>query len=125
MYVCKKYSIFYLIKTVICLQTMNHTSNEVKQLLARVCTHLAKTVPQEKMDPGFLKMVLPTLVNGTKEKNSYVKANSEIALITVLRLREGDDTQQVRFFFYSCGKRHISFNSICSCYNLEVLPTTE
>lgn len=74
---------------------MNHNSNEVKQLLARVCTHLAKSVPQEKMDPVLLKMLLPTLVNGTKEKNSYVKANSEIALITVLRLREGDDTQQV------------------------------
>lgn len=77
---------------------MNHNSNEVKQLLARVCTHLAKNVPPEKMTPELLKLVLPTLVNGTKEKNSYVKANSEIALITVLRLREGDEMHQVRFF---------------------------
>jgi hypothetical protein len=34
-------------------------------------------------------------VNGTKEKNSYVKANSEFALVSVLRLRQGDETQQV------------------------------
>lgn len=74
---------------------MNHNSNEVKQLLARVSTHLAKNVPPEKMAPELLKLLLPTLVNGTKEKNSYVKANSEIALITVLRLRDGDEMHQV------------------------------
>lgn len=76
---------------------MNHSSNEIKQLLARVSIHLAKTVPSEKVAPELLKLLLPTLVNGTKEKNGYVKANSEIALITVLRLRHGDDVNQVSY----------------------------
>ena len=75
---------------------MNNNNNDVKQLLARVCIHLAKTVPQEKMSSDLLKLLLPTLVNGTKEKNGYVKANSEIALIAVLRLKDGDAMQQVR-----------------------------
>ncbi|KAJ8939613.1 hypothetical protein NQ318_012336 [Aromia moschata] len=42
------------------------------------------------MAVDLLKLLLPTLVNGTKEKNVYVKANSEIALIAVLRLKDGD-----------------------------------
>lgn len=82
---------------------MNNSNNDVKQILARVCTHVAKHVPQEKMSSDLLKLLLPTLVNGTKEKNGYVKANSEIALIAVLRLKDGDAMQQVRdlhFFFF-------------------------
>lgn len=69
---------------------MNNTYNEVKQLLARVLFHLAKVIPTEKFPSDFLRVVLPTLVNGTKEKNVYVKANSEIALIAILKLKDGD-----------------------------------
>ncbi|XP_063238170.1 stalled ribosome sensor GCN1 isoform X2 [Bacillus rossius redtenbacheri] len=76
------------------VRTMNHGSNEVKQLLARVCSALGKTVPPPQLAPEFLKAVIPMLVNGTKEKNSYVKANSELALVSVLRLRHADDMQQ-------------------------------
>lgn len=73
---------------------MNHSSNEVKQLLAKVCIFLARTVPPNQMVPEFLKLAIPMLVNGTKEKNSYVKANSELALVAVLGLRHGDEGQQ-------------------------------
>ncbi|PSN31349.1 eIF-2-alpha kinase activator GCN1, partial [Blattella germanica] len=76
------------------VRSMNHSSNEVKQLLARVCSFLAKTVPPQQMAPEILRLLIPMLVNGTKEKNSYVKANSEFALVSVLRLRQGDETQQ-------------------------------
>lgn len=78
---------------------MNNNSNDVKQLLARVCIHLARIVPPEKLTPEILRLLIPMLVNGTKEKNGYVKANSEIALIAVLRLKEGDEMQQVYFVF--------------------------
>lgn len=47
------------------------------------------------MTPELLKLLLPMLVNGTKEKNGYVKANSEIALIAVLKLKEGEEMNQV------------------------------
>ncbi|KAK9703077.1 HEAT repeat [Popillia japonica] len=76
------------------VKTMNNNSNDVKQLFARVCIHLARTVPSNKMTPELLKLLLPMLVNGTKEKNGYVKANSEIALIAVLKLKEGEEMNQ-------------------------------
>ncbi|CAG5089337.1 Similar to Gcn1: eIF-2-alpha kinase activator GCN1 (Mus musculus) [Cotesia congregata] len=75
-------------------RSMNNNSNEVKQLLARVCIHLARNIPPEKMSGDLLKSLLPMLVNGTKEKNGYVKANSELALIAVLRLKTGDEEHQ-------------------------------
>lgn len=80
---------------IINFQSMNNNSNEVKQLLARVCIHLARNISPEKMSTDFLKALLPMLVNGTKEKNGYVKANSELALIAVLRLKQGDVEHQV------------------------------
>ncbi|XP_014216178.1 eIF-2-alpha kinase activator GCN1 [Copidosoma floridanum] len=76
------------------VRSMNNNSNEVKQLLARTCTYLARNVTPEHMSPELLKALLPMLVNGTKEKNGYVKANSELALIAVLRLRTGDEEHQ-------------------------------
>lgn len=81
------------------VRSMNNNNNDVKQLLARVCTHIARNIPANKMSPELLKALIPMLVNGTKEKNGYVKANSELALIAVLRLKQGDEEQQVSFFF--------------------------
>lgn len=78
---------------------MNNNSNDVKQLLARVCIHLARNIPPENMSPELLRALLPMLVNGTKEKNGYVKANSELALIAVLRLRQGEEEHQVSYYF--------------------------
>lgn len=87
-------------------QTINNNSNEVKQLLAKVSFYLAKKVPHEKLSPELLKLLLPTLVNGTKERNVYVKANSEIALIAILRLKEGDVMYQVNYLYnIVCNKQ--------------------
>ncbi|CAG9834134.1 unnamed protein product [Diabrotica balteata] len=87
------------------VRAMNNNSNDVKQLLARVSFHLAKIIPAEKMSADLLKMLLPTLVNGTKEKNTYVKANSEIALIALLRLRDGDSMFQKCLGILDAGAR--------------------
>lgn len=70
---------------------MNHQSNDVKQLVARVCSVLGG---RDNLAPEFLKASVPMLVNGTKEKNTYVKANSEISLVVVLKLRKGDTLLQ-------------------------------
>ncbi|XP_055638459.1 eIF-2-alpha kinase activator GCN1 [Toxorhynchites rutilus septentrionalis] len=87
------------------VKSMNHTSNEVKQLMAKTCIHLAKVVPVEKIAPEYIKLVIPMLVNGTKEKNGYVKSNSEIALVHVLRLREGDEVHQKYIALLEPGAR--------------------
>lgn len=91
---------------------MNNNNNEVKQLLARILFHVAKVIPHEKLASDFLKIVLPTLVNGTKEKNVYVKANAEIALIAILRLKEGDTVFQVMKFI-----RNIRSLKLYACIN--------
>ncbi|XP_066249177.1 stalled ribosome sensor GCN1 [Euwallacea similis] len=87
------------------VRTMNNNNNEVKQLLARVLCYLAKRIPTEQLTPDFVKMVLPALVNGTKEKNVYVKANSEIALIAILKLKEGDGVFQKFSLILDVGAR--------------------
>ncbi|GBP56848.1 eIF-2-alpha kinase activator GCN1 [Eumeta japonica] len=76
------------------VRSMNHTSNEVKQLTARVCTLLGREVEAPRVPAELLRALVPALVNGTKEKNSYVRANSEIALRAVLHLRDGDNVHQ-------------------------------
>lgn len=87
------------------VRAMNHASNEVKQILAKTCNFLAKNVPAEKVPAELLKVVIPMLVNGTKEKNGYVKSNSEISLISVLRLRDGEDTYQKCLAVLETGAR--------------------
>ncbi|GAB0090658.1 Translational activator Gcn1 [Sergentomyia squamirostris] len=87
------------------VRAMNHQSNEVKQLLANTCNYLAKVVSAKKTPPEFLRAVVPMLVNGTKEKNGYVKSNSEIALIAMLRLRTGEETHQKCMTLLEVGAR--------------------
>ncbi|KRK05621.1 uncharacterized protein Dyak_GE27770, isoform A [Drosophila yakuba] len=71
-------------------RAMNHSSNDVKQLVAKSCTHLSKSLSANQSNIDVLKYLVPMLVNGTKEKNGYVKSNSELALISILRLRSDD-----------------------------------
>lgn len=87
------------------VRAMNHASNEVKQLLAKTCTYLAKVVPAENVPAELLRPLLPMLVNGTKEKNGYVKSNSESALVAILRLRTGDEVQQKCLQLLESGAR--------------------
>lgn len=95
------------------VKSMNHISNEVKQLLAKTVIYVAKSVPQEKTSPELLKALIPMLVNGTKEKNGYVKSNSEIALISILRLKSGDEVQQKVLQLLEPGARD-SLNDVIS-----------
>lgn len=95
------------------VRSINHSSNEVKQLLVKYCSYLAKVVPADKTTQEFLRPVIPMLVNGTKEKNGYVKSNSEIALIAILRLRSGDDVHQKCLQILDSGARD-SLNEVVS-----------
>lgn len=73
---------------------MNHNSNDVKQLVAQVAIYLARSTSTALPD-AILKPLLPMLVNGTKEKNSVVKSSSEFALVALLKIKDGEETQQV------------------------------
>merc|ERR1712241_1508664 len=72
-------------------RAMNHQSNDVKQMVSIVAQFWAKQMGNELLPTELLKPLLPTLVNGTKEKNSTVKSFSETALVGVLHLRNKDE----------------------------------
>ncbi|KAH7959004.1 hypothetical protein HPB49_007290 [Dermacentor silvarum] len=65
---------------------LNHGSNEVKQLVAQTVQWLSRSL-DKGAPPQLLRTLVPQLVNGTKEKNTMVRANSEYALVALLHLR--------------------------------------
>ena len=76
-------------------KTLNHASNEVKQLVAQSSQYLGRHVDCT-LPADFLKVLLPQLVNGTKEKNTAVRSGCEVALVTLLRLRHGNGEDCVK-----------------------------
>ncbi|XP_067931600.1 stalled ribosome sensor GCN1-like [Watersipora subatra] len=73
---------------------MKSDSNDVKQLVgyaielvSRVANHACGG-----LDESDMKVWIPVLITGAKEKNSAVKAASEYALITLLQLRQSEAT---------------------------------
>ncbi|XP_067680434.1 stalled ribosome sensor GCN1-like [Haliotis asinina] len=75
------------------IKGMKHDSNDVKQLVGRVATYLAQSV-EEPLPQSLVKPLIPPLVNGTKEKNTMVRASSEYALVAMLHMRQGDAVLQ-------------------------------
>ena len=73
---------------------MKHESNDVKQLAAQVVTFITKGTTSA-LDMSVIVSLVPMLVNGTKEKNTVVRTSSETALVSLLRMRHGDDTLHV------------------------------
>lgn len=64
-------------------RSINSSDNDVKLACTNGLPHLVGLKPVD------LKFVVPMLVNGTKEKNSAVRATSEEALAYLLQLRDG------------------------------------
>jgi len=85
-------------------KAMNHSSNDVKVLVAMMISHLAKS-KDTLLPPDLLKPVLICLVNGTMEKNSMVKSCSETALVDVLHMRKGPQGQQQGLAAMDAGAR--------------------
>ena len=74
---------------------MKQESNDVKALAAQITSFLARS-QSTVLDSAVLQAFIPVLVNGSKEKNTLVRSNSEFGLIALLKLRDGDKTYKVR-----------------------------
>lgn len=85
-------------------RTMNHVTNEVKSVLLQGTVYLARSFV-ETLPTELLKPLIPMLVNGTKEKNTMIRANSEQALVCVLKLRTGDEHLQKVYDMLDAGPR--------------------
>lgn len=92
-------------------KAINHTSNDVKQLVGVVSAELAKASGAALLPADLLKSLMPMLVNGTKEKNPAVKSSSEAALVAVLRLRFGKESQNACLALLDGGARE-SLNDV-------------
>jgi len=76
-------------------KSMNNASNEIKTSVCQMSEVMGKRIYPKVMPKELLRYLLPTLVNGTKEKNSVVRASSELALVSLLHLRDGDKTLNI------------------------------
>jgi len=86
------------------VRSMNHSSNDVKILVAQMISLLAKS--QSSLLPtDLLKPIVPTLISGTMEKNSMVRSCSETALVDILQLRRGPQGQSEVLLLLEAGTR--------------------
>lgn len=84
---------------------MKSESNDVKSLAAKIVTFVT-TSYDSALPLDTTKEFIPMLVNGSKEKNTVVKTQSESALVALLRIKQGDDNLQVS-----------GDTRLCSCKN--------
>ncbi|XP_052799821.1 eIF-2-alpha kinase activator GCN1-like [Mya arenaria] len=68
---------------------LRHDSNDVKQLIGQIVCYITSKL-STPLDATVCKVLVSPLVMGTKEKNTVVKTNSELALISLLQLRKND-----------------------------------
>ena len=68
---------------------MSHESNDIKQIGALVLCFITNDF--ELVDNASLKMIMSCLVYGVREKNPIVKTNSELAMVSTLRLKQKDE----------------------------------
>lgn len=90
---------------------MRNDSNDVKLLVGQVIIMLDRASGASALPPALAKAWIPMLVNGTKEKNTAVKANSEFALVALLRLRQGETALKACLAVLEPGMRE-SLNDI-------------
>jgi hypothetical protein len=99
---------------------MKQESNEVKQLAAQIVSFVAKT-QNSPVSASARKVLVPMLVNGTKEKNTLVRTNSELGLIHLLHLQQGDAVFKVTILHVSllnpCRSHTFHFRRLCRVWN--------
>ncbi|XP_033102350.1 eIF-2-alpha kinase activator GCN1-like [Anneissia japonica] len=75
-------------------KSLNHSSNDMKMTAAQMISYIANET-DHPLDISIIKPLVLVLVSNTKDKNTAVQADSEIALVSLLRLRLGDETYQI------------------------------
>ncbi|XP_071945406.1 stalled ribosome sensor GCN1-like [Antedon mediterranea] len=75
-------------------KSLNHSSNDMKMTAAQMISYFASEI-DHALDISIIKPLVVVLVSNTKDKNTAVQADSEVALVSLLQLRTGDDTYQV------------------------------
>ncbi|KAK7087777.1 stalled ribosome sensor GCN1-like [Littorina saxatilis] len=83
--------------SVVLVKCLKNDSTDVKQLVGRVLVYMANAHSGDNnssVSAEVLRVVIPALVMGTKEKNTMVRAASESAIVALFNLRQGDRLYQ-------------------------------
>ncbi|XP_015253816.1 PREDICTED: translational activator GCN1 [Cyprinodon variegatus] len=74
-----------------CLQNQ---SSDIRLVSERVLWWVFKDPTTPTMEAGLIKPLLKSLLDNTKDKNTTVRAQSEHTIVSLLRLRQGEETMQ-------------------------------
>lgn len=86
--------------TTLLAKCINQTSNDIKLLSVQIVTYLSVLNNNKRLDDDLLRLFIPMLVNGTREKAPSVRLASEIALVELLQLRSGNTLYEVIFVVF-------------------------
>lgn len=91
-------SVYCAIISAVCvtLQCLQNQSSDVRLVSERVLWWVFKEPSLPSVDVNLIKPLLKTLLDNTKDKNTSVRAQSEHTIVNLLRLRQGEETMQVR-----------------------------
>lgn len=74
------------------IKSLNNSSNEIKMAAAQMINYIG--VETTVLPQSFINTLVVVLVSNTKDKNTAVQADSEWALLSLLKMRENDTRLQ-------------------------------
>uniref|UniRef100_A0A665VTG2 GCN1 activator of EIF2AK4 n=1 Tax=Echeneis naucrates TaxID=173247 RepID=A0A665VTG2_ECHNA len=91
-------SISQLVRTPVFVssQCLQNQSSDIRLVSERVLWWVFRDPSTPSMEANLIKPVLKSLLDNTKDKNTSVRAQSEHTIVNLLRLRQGEETMQVR-----------------------------
>ena len=72
-----------------------HSSTEVRLTAVKTIDYVAQKVPTA-VKPNVLAHLIPDLIACCKDRNTAIKSTTELAMISLLSLRDGDQKLEVR-----------------------------
>uniref|UniRef100_A0A673JAN4 EIF-2-alpha kinase activator GCN1-like n=1 Tax=Sinocyclocheilus rhinocerous TaxID=307959 RepID=A0A673JAN4_9TELE len=76
------------------LKCLQNQSSDIRLVTERMLWWVCKEAETPALEPSLVKPVIKALLDNTKDKNTSVRAQSEHTLVSLLRLRQGEDGMQ-------------------------------
>uniref|UniRef100_A0AAZ3RIA1 TOG domain-containing protein n=1 Tax=Oncorhynchus tshawytscha TaxID=74940 RepID=A0AAZ3RIA1_ONCTS len=76
------------------LQCLQNQSSDIRLVSERVLWWVFKDKATPSLEPALIKPLVKSLLDNTKDKNTSVRAQSEHTIVSLLRLRQGEQTMQ-------------------------------
>uniref|UniRef100_A0A8C1M9Z0 GCN1 activator of EIF2AK4 n=1 Tax=Cyprinus carpio TaxID=7962 RepID=A0A8C1M9Z0_CYPCA len=76
------------------IKSLQNQSSDIRLVTERVLWWVCKEAETPALEPSLVKPLIKALLDNTKDKNTSVRAQSEHTLVSLLRLRQGEDGMQ-------------------------------